>query len=180
MGSLAILKRTNQDIRHYAVFIQHDKCDPEFPLMLVKGKTKPMHCFDPKMTRHAHMVSAASRIYYGDYETVAVRFLKTDLDISCQKMVSYVDEMAEIPFSDAEMKAITEAASPEKRSAIVCTFMVAHFYKKLGVLDGSVEAITPGHLEDHLDLEEPMYIELPGVKEGPIAHGDPPFLSRLV
>ena len=180
MGSLAILKRANQDISHYAVFIQHDECDPEFPLMLVKGKTKPMPCFDPKAPRHAHTVSAATRIYYGDYETVGVRYLKTDMDLSCGKMINCVNEMAKIPFSDAEVEAITKASSPEKRSSIVCTFMVAHFYQKLGLLDGNPDTITPASLEDNLDLEEPVYIELPKVKEGPIAHGDPPFFSRLV
>lgn len=180
MGSLAILKRANQDIKHYAIFVQHDKCDPEFPLLLVKGKTKPMPCFDPKEPRHAHMVSAASRIFYGDYEMVGVRYLKTDLDIPCAKMVTFIDEIAKIPFSDAEVEAITKAPSPEQRSAIVCTFMVAHFYQKLGVLGVNPETITPDNLEDQLDLEDPMYIELPQVKEGPTLYGDPPFLSRLV
>ena len=181
MGSLAILTRANQKSQHYAIFVQHEKCDPNFPLLLLKGKTKPMPNFNPKALRDAHTVSAATRIFYGDYESVAVRNLKKDLNISCKEVGNKVEEVIRIPFSDSEIEVVHGATSDEERSAIVCTSMVAHFYKLLGVLQGNPESITPANLEEHLDLETPIYIKLPGVKKGPLAcGGDPPFLSKLV
>ena len=181
MGSLAILKRAGDDIRHYAVFVQHDECNPEFPTMLVKGKTKPLQKFDQNCPREAHLVTAATRIFYGDYELVAVRYLKEDLSFDCGQMTKFVDEIPSIKFSDVEIKAIEKASSAAERSSIVCTFMIAHYYKLLKVLKTEPVEVTPQNLENFLDLEPPKYIDLPAVKEGPVAQGeDPPFLSRLV
>ncbi len=179
-GSLAILKRASEDIRHYAIFIQYSKCNDEFPTMLVKGKTKPMQSFDPKVPRHAHMVTAANRIFYGDYEEVSVRNLKDDVDFDCSEMSQFVDTIPAIPFSDVEKEAIGKATSPAERSSIVCTFMVAQFYNLMKVLKTDPNKITPDNLEEYLNLEPPKYIKLPKVKEGPMASGDPPFLSKLV
>ena len=177
---MAILKRAGQDIHHYAVFIQYDRCNPDFPTMLVKGKTKPMMSFDPNVPRHAHIVTAASRIFYGDYEEVSVHHLKEDLPFGCAEMTEFVDKIATIKFSDAELAAIDKAKSPQERSAIVCTFMIAQYYSLLKVLKAEPDEVAPGKLQESLDLEPPMYLELPKVKEGPVASGDPPFLSKLV
>lgn len=179
-GSLAILKRAGQDIRHYAIFVQYSKCSEEFPTMLVKGKTKPMNSFDPNVPRHAHLVTAANRIFYGDYEEVSVRYLKQDLDFDCSEMSQFVDTIPTIPFSDKEKEVIGKATSAAERSSIVCTFMVAQFYKLLKVLKTDPDDITPDNLEEYLDLEPPKYFKLPKVKEGPMATNDPPFLSKLV
>lgn len=179
-GDLAILKRAGENIYHFAIFIQHDECDPTFPLLLVKGKTKPLQKFDRNLKRFAHAVSAVTRIFYGDYETVAVRSLTSKTKLGCHEAIKIVEEIPDIPFSDTEVEAIEAAKSSGDRSSILCTFMVAHFYKKLGVLNTDPDQITPHNLEANLTLEEPKYIKLPPVKEGPVAHGDPPFLAKLV
>ena len=179
-GDLAILERPNENVKHFAIFIQHDKCDPDFPLLLVKGKTKPMPHFDPKMPRHAHAVSAATRIFYGDYESVSIRNLTTPKTFECKETLKIIDEIPKIEFTKEEIDSIEEAKTPEERSAIVCTFMVAHFYRQMGILEVDPKTITPGNLENNLSLTDPVYIKLPPVKEGPLAHGDPPFLSKLV
>ena len=177
-----MLKRAGEDIHHFAIFLQHDDCDPTFPLLLVKGKTKPLLHFDRKVKRFAHAVSACTRIFYGDYETVSIRSLATKAPLSCQEMLRIVEDIPNIPFSDAEVEAIESATTPGERSAITCTFMIAHFYQRMGILgtDANPEEITPHTLESRLTLEPPKYIKLPPVKEGPVAHGDPPFLAKLV
>jgi hypothetical protein len=91
-----------------------------------------------------------------------------------------IDEIPEIAFSETEIEAIEGAESPEERSAIMCTFMIAHFYNKMGLLKADPNTIRPGSLEANLSLSEPTYIKLPAVKEGPLTRGEPPFLSKLV
>ena len=79
-GDLAVLLREGQDIPHFAVFIQHPQDDPDFPLLLVKGKSKPLpkEKFNPSMGREAHTSTAVNRIFYGDYKRVEVRHLETN------------------------------------------------------------------------------------------------------
>lgn len=125
-------------------------------------------------------MSAVTRIFYGDYEMVAVRSLSPKLSLNCHEAIKIVEEIPDIPFSDAEVEAIESAKSDGERSSILCTFMIAQFYKKLGLLAVSPNEITPQNLQANLTLEEPKYIKLPPVKEGPVAHGDPPFLAKLV
>lgn len=179
-GDLALLKRAGEDIYHFGIFVQYGACDPAFPLLLIKGKTKPLKEFDPKVKRHAHPVSAVTRIFYGDYEMVAVRQLVPKASITCHDTIKIIDEISEIPFSELEIEAIRAAKSPKECSARLCTFMIAHFYKKMGILEANPEDITPHNLEENLNLSEPKYVRLPPVKEGPVASGDPPFLARLV
>ncbi len=139
-----------------------------------------MAVFDPKVPRHAHAVSAATRIFYGDYEMVSVRSLASPVSLNCRDALNLVDKMAEISFSELEIETIKEAKSDAERSSIVCTFMVAHFYEKMGALKVKPESIRPNTLENELSLKDPKHIKLPKVKEGPLCTGDPPFLSRLV
>ena len=179
-GDLAILKRADENVNHFAIFIHHDDCDPTFPLLLIKGKTKPLRNFDRSVKRHAHPVTAANRIFYGDYEMVSVRHIMPKVEKSCHETMKLIDAVSDIEFSDAEIQAIEGAESPEERSSILCTFMIAHFYKLLGILKTDPDEIRPGNLEANLSLSEPIYIKLPAVKEGPVARGDPPFLSKLV
>ena len=179
-GDLALLYREGQEVPHYAVFVQHSECDPNFPLLLIKGKTKPlpMNKFTP--VRHAHPVTAVTRIFYGDYKQVAIRRLKLDNPIECGKAMELMDEVMKIPFTPHELDAITNAKSPKERSSIVCTLMVSHLYHLLGILQGDPSTVTPASLEDHLDLHDPMFLKLPPVKLGPVADDDPPFLAKLV
>ena len=179
-GDLALLYREGQEVPHYAVFVQHGECDPNFPLLLIKGKTKPlpMNKFTP--VRHAHPVSAVTRIFYGDYKQVAIRRLNLDKPIECEKTMALIDEVTKIPFAPHELDAIAKANSPEERSSIVCTLMVSHLYHLLGILQGDPSSVTPANLENHLDLHNPVFLKLPPVKFGPVTNDDPPFLAKLV
>ena len=181
-GDLALLYRGDNQIPHYAVFIRYSGCDSNFPLLLLKGKTKPLPLekFDPNVSRDAHTVSATTRIFYGDYHKVAIRRLQMTHEFNCQEMMNLVNRLSEIQFTSKEIKAIRESATPEERSAVLCTFMVAHFYKNIGELDVEPDTVTPQSLTDMLSLTKHAYIKLPKVKEGPVASGDPPFLTKLV
>ena len=180
-GDLALLYREGQELPHYAVFVQNSKCDPHFPLLLIKGRTRPvpMSKFSPHM-RYAHPISAVTRIFYGDYKQVAIRHLQINEDIPCETAMSMMDQVQKIPFLPQELEAIKNASSSEERSSIVCTLMVAHFYHLLGMLKGDPTTVSPRTLEHHLELSDPVSIKLPPVKLGPIANDDPPLLAKLV
>ena len=180
-GDLALLYREGQETPHYAVFVQNSKCDPHFPLLLIKGRTRPVPIskFSPHM-RYAHPISAVTRIFYGDYKQVAIRHLQTDEEIPCETAMSLIDKVQKIPFLPRELEAIKNASSSEERSSIVCTLMVAHFFHLLGVLKGDPTTVSPRTLEHYLELSDPVSIKLPPVKLGPIANDDPPLLAKLV
>ena len=178
-GDLALLYREGQETPHYAVFVQNSKCDPHFPLLLIKGRTRPISKFTPHV-RCAHPISAVTRIFYGDYKQVAIRHLQIDEEIPCERAMSLIDQVQKIPFSTQELEVIKNASSPQERSSIVCTLMVGHFYHLLKVLKGDPTTVSPLTLEQHLDLSNPVFIKLPPVKLGPIANDDPPLLAKLV
>ena len=180
-GDLALLYREGQETPHYAVFVQNSKCDPHFPLLLIKGRTRPVPIskFSPHM-RYAHPISAVTRIFYGDYKQVAIRHLQTDEEIPCETAMSLIDKVQKIPFLPQELEVIKNASSSEERSSIVCTLMVAHFFHLLGVLKGDPTTVSPRTLEHYLELSDPVSIKLPPVKLGPIANDDPPLLAKLV
>ncbi len=182
-GDLAVLYRGENRTPHFAVFIKHSDCSSSnFPLLLLKGKTKslPLHKFDPAISRDAHTVSATTRIFYGDYRKAAVHQLNTTRQFKCQEVMAMIKDLANISFSDQEVIAVRQASTAEERSAMLCTFMVAHFYKLLGELDEDPHTITPQDLVCKLPLSTPAYIKLPKVKEGPLATGDPPFITKIV
>lgn len=180
-GDLAILKCPGSNVKHYAVFIQRDKSDENFPLLLVKGKTKPLASFNPNAKRQATPVTATTRIFYGDYETVAVRSLEPKIELSCHEVLKIVDRIPDVAFFEEEVAAVQSSeVNDDERSSILSAFMIAHFYKKLGALKVDPITITPQNLEEKLVLADPVYIELPKVKEGSVAKGDPPFLYKLV
>ena len=179
-----MLHREGQQVPHFAVFIDNTKCDPNFPLLLVKGRTKPLpeEKFKVCWGREAHAVSAVTRIFYGDYKKVAIRQLNLPQgkEFMCQDLWEYIDQVQKVPFSEKELQVIRKANSPQERSAYVCTFMVAHFYKLMGVFNGDPSSITPETLQDYIDLDEPVYVKLPPPMPGPVSSGDPPLLSILV
>ena len=179
-----MLYREGQDIPHFAIFVDNSKCDPNFPLLLVKGRTKPLHYdkFKASSGREAHPVSAVTRIFYGDYWKVAVRHLKVpaEKEFFCQELMEYINQVQNIPFTADELEAIEKANTPQERSARVCTFMVAHFYKLVGLFNGDPSKVTPETLEEYINLSDPIYVKLPPPRPGPVASGDPPLLSKLV
>ena len=182
-GDLAVLYREGQNIPHFAIFLDNSKCDPHFPLLLVKGRTKPLPIEKFKASaREAHLVSAVTRIFYGDYKKVAIRHLNMpeQENFVCQNVTEYLKRVQNIPFSEQELAKIKSTQSDQERSAVVCTYMVAHFYKMLDVLNTDPSRVSPDTLETHLDLGDPIYIKLPSPRAGPVASGDPPLLSKLV
>ena len=182
-GDLAVLYREGQNIPHFAIFLDNSKCDTHFPLLLVKGRTKPLPIEKFKASaREAHLVSAVTRIFYGDYKKVVIRHLNVPQreDFVCQNVTEYLKQVQNTPFSEEELEEIKSTKNDHERSAVVCTYMVAHFYKLLGFLNGEPSKVSPDTLETYLDLEEPIYIKLPPPRVGPVASGDPPLLSLLV
>ena len=183
-GDLAVLYREGQEVPHFAVFIDNSKCDPNVPLLLVKGRTRPLPLekFKTCSEREVRPVSAVTRIFYGDYKKVAIRRLVVPMEqqFMCHNLMKNINQVKNTPFSDEEMEAIERADSPQEISARVCTYMVAHFYALMGVLSGDPLRVAPETLENHLNLEDPIYIKLPPPRPGPVASGEPPLLSKLV
>ena len=186
-GDLAILYRAEWKQPHYGVFVQHAKEDPDFPLLLVKGKSKPLSLekFDKTLGREAHTTSAINRIFYGDYIKVHVRHILTDDVFPIDKVLENVEKVQKIPFSDYELDAIEKAESEDARSALVSTLMVAHFYQLMPatsdpIFSGDPTRVTPDMLQDCLKLSKPEGIKLPATKPGPLATGEAPLFDRIV
>lgn len=189
-GDLAVLYRKGQKIPHFAVFIQHPQDDPEFPLLLLKGRTKPLPKDKTLARREAHTTTAVNRIFYGDYEKVLVRHLESRAygEIPIKKMMELAEKLQTITFSDDEKDAIANAESDEGRSALVGALVVAQFYKLLSnsmstdhpIFEGAPAQVTPQTLQQCLKLGEAKSIHLPPLKAGPLVTGDPPLLHQLL
>lgn len=186
-GDLAVLYREGWDVPHFAVFVQHAEDDPDFPLLLVKGKSKPLpkEKFNPDLGREAHTTSAINRIFYGDYERVEIRHLETNEKFPIDEVIENVEKVQKIPFSEAELEAIDKATTPEERSALVSVLMVAHFYNTMpvsgdAIFNGNPSQVTPETLQGCLKLSDAKSIKLPPVKPGPLITGEPPLLDRIV
>lgn len=180
-GDLALLFREGQEHPHYAVFVSHSDCDPNFPLLLIKGKTRPLDLSKfNRRVRNIHPISAVTRIFYGDYHSVGIRHINLEEPISCAKVMGLVEQIERTPFTQEELDAIEKATTDNERSLLVSAFTMAHLYKALGLFPGDLGSVRPHNFQDHLKLSEPTFIQLPAVKLGPVATGDPPFLSQLV
>lgn len=184
-GDLALLYRGNQEIPQFAVFIQHDKEDIDFPLMLVKGKTKPLPAerFNPSQPRNFELKTAVTRIFYGDFSKVIIhRSVLANAGkgpVSCKDATALVDEVEKIPFEEKEIAAINGAKSDVERRAVLNAFTVAHFYKKLGVLKGDPSDATPATLEGMLQFSEPICVKVPPLKPGPVINREAPLLIQV-
>ena len=186
-GDLAVLYREGQTFPHFAVFIQHPQDDPDFPLLLVKGKTKPLprEKFNPALGREAHTTTAVNRIFYGDYKTVLVRHLQTNEEFPIDKVMENVQKVQKLPFSESELEVIDKATTPEARSALLSALMIAQFYKLMPVSGGPIfdrdpSKVTPQTLAEGLKLSPPRSIKLPPTKPGPLVTGDPPLLHAIL
>ena len=179
-GDLAILYRHGQSDPHFAIFVNHSECDEHFPLLFIKGKTKPMELKNfKKDMREVRVITAVTRIFYGDYENVAIRRLRTKRKMSCAMALKIAEEVESIPYTQQELMFITEASSPELRSRYVCTFLLAHVYHKLDIMLSHPRDITPDNFQNALPLSEPVYIKLPPIKPGPLITGEPPLLAQI-
>lgn len=179
-GDIALLYRHGQSEPHFAVFINHAECDEHFPLLFIKGKTKPLELKNFRSDkREVRIITAVTRIFYGDYEKVIIRKLNINRRIDCKEAMDVAEEVEEIPYTQQEIMFITDSTSPEERSRYMCTFILAHVYHKLGILLSKPSDINPKNFQDALPLGEPISIKLPSVKSGPLIHGDPPLLAQI-
>ena len=189
-GDLAVLYRKGQKTPHFAIFIQHPQDDPDFPLLLLKGRTKPLPKENILARREAHTTTAVNRIFYGDYEKVLVRHLESRAcgEIPIKKMMELAEKVQAIIFTDSEKDAIAKAESDEARSTLVGALMVAQFYKLLSdsvstdnpIFEGEPAQVTPHTLQECLKFGETKSLHLPPLKPGPLVTGDPPLLHQLL
>ena len=190
-GDLAVLYRKGQKTPNFAVFIQHPQDDPDFPLLLLKGRTKPLPKEKILARREAHTTTAVNRIFYGDYEKVLIRHLESRAcsDVPINKMMELAEEVQKSTFSDDEQDAIANAESDEARSALVGAFVVAQFYSRLSksvsttdrpIFEGDPSRVSPHTLQQCLKLKEAKSLKLPPLKPGPLVSGDPPLLHQLL
>ena len=180
-GDLVLLYRVGEQKPHFGIFVNHSSYDCDFPLLMIKGKTKPLEVARFNATRRdVHVISAVTRIFYGDYERVAIRRLHTGEKIDSLQALNMAEKVeAEIKYSSQEVKMITEAETQEERSLIMCTFTLAHVYKELGVLLANPIDLNPDTFQDALPLSDPINVKLPPVKLGPVATGAPPLISQI-
>ena len=128
-------------------------------------------------------MTATTRIFYGDYEKVAIQYVKgegSDVEIDAVVAMNAVHEVEKIQFSEKEREVIKSAVNDQDRSLYMSTFMAAYYYKALGIFKGNPEDVTPENFRDQLPLMDPISVFLPPVKVGPMQCGDPPFLKQLV
>lgn len=179
-GDLALLYRSEDEVPHFGIFVDHTQCDPHFPLLLIKGKTKPLQIQNfNKKERDVRVITAVTRIFYGDYHKVAIRRLQTTRTISCGEALEAAQRVETIPYSQQELMMIEEAATPGERSKIMCAFNLAHVYKEMGVLLHKPTDIRPDIFMNALPLGDSVRIKLPSLKPGPLVTGDAPLLAQL-
>lgn len=181
-GDLCLMYRKGSDQPHYGMFVVYEDLPEQPPLLLLKGKTKPMALdkFE-KTQRHVRIVSASTRIFYGDYEKVVIRKLKKDKIIPGAQVDEVADAVRQLEFHKDELKIIEETnLSDDSRSHIVCTFMVAHVMSQLEQYKGEPHKARPETFLDGLSLDEPISIMLPETRMGPLSTGSPPFLAKLM
>ena len=183
-GDICLLYRKGMDQPHYAMFVKYEDLGDDSPLLLLKGKTKPLPLenFDKKGQRDVRIISASTRIFYGDYEKVLIRKLKKENAILGQKVDEVAETVRNTEFHENELKIIEDAnLSAESRSQHACTFMLAHVLSRLGHLSVEPHTVMPKDFISHLKLDNPISIKLPETRAGPFAfHRSPPFLSKLV
>lgn len=183
-GDICLLYRAGMTQPHYAMFVRYEDLGDDSPLLLLKGKTKPLPLdkFE-KGIREVRLVSASTRIFYGDYEKVLIRKLKKDKVIPGHQVDEAVEAVRNLKFSETELKIIEdESLSAESRSQYVCTIMLAHVLSQLGYLSVDPHLVAPKDFIDHLQLDDAITsIKLPETKAGPlVSHGSPPFFAKLM
>ena len=183
-GDICLLYRKGMDQPHYAMFVKYEDLGSNSPLLLLKGKTKPLPLekFDKKGQRDVRIISASTRIFYGDYEKVLIRKLKKEETISSQKVDEVAEAVRNVEFHESELKFIEDTnLSAESRSQHTCTFMLAHVLSRLGHLSVEPHTVMPKDFISHLKLQNPISIKLPETRAGPlVSHGSPPFFAKLM
>ena len=181
-GDLCLMYRKGSEHPHYAMFVVYEDLHEQPPLLLLKGKTKPMPLdkFE-KTQRHVRIISASTRIFYGDYEKVVIRRLIKDKIIPGAQVDQVADTVRQLEFHEDELKIIEDKSlSDDSRSHYVCTFMVAHVMSRLEQYKGEPHQARPKTFLDGLSLGELISINLPETRMGPLSTGSPPFLAKLM
>ena len=182
-GDICLLYRKEMEQPHCAMFVRYEDLGDNSPLLLLKGKTKPLPLEKfVKSQRDVRIISASTRIFYGDYEKVLIRKLKKDQVIPGQKVDEVAETVRSLEFHENELKLIEDAnVSAESRSQYVCTFMLAHVLSRLGHASVEPHMVTPENFIGHLKLDDPISINLPETRAGPlVSHGSPPFFAKLM
>ena len=181
-GDLCLLYRKGLEQPHYAMFVVYEDLVDHPPLLLLKGKTKPLPLsnFDSDH-RHVRITSANTRIFYGDYEKVTICRLRKDKIIPGIKVDKATDVVRETEFHKDELEVIKDPnLSDTSRSQHVCTFMLAHIMSQLGYLTVEPHKVRPDSFLNHLVLDEPISIKIPETRKGPLCTGSPPLLAKLM
>lgn len=182
-GDICLLYRKGMEQPHCAMFVRYEDLGDNSPLLLLKGKTKPLPLEKfAKSQRDVRIISASTRIFYGDYEKVLIRKLKKDQVIPGQKVDEVAETVRSLEFHENELKLVEDAnLSAESRSQYVCTFMLAHVLSRLGHVSVEPHTVTPENFMGHLKLDDPISINLPETRAGPlVSHGSPPFFAKLM
>jgi len=181
-GDLCLLYRKGIEQPHYGMFVVYEDLMDHPPLLLLKGKTKPLPLsnFDSDH-RHVCIISANTRIFYGDYEKVTIHKLKKDKIIPGIEVDKVADVVRDTEFHKDELEAIRNPDLTDiSRSQHVCTFMLAHILSQLGYLTVEPHKVRPDSFLSNLLLDEPISIKLPETRKGPLCTGSPPLLAKLM
>lgn len=182
-GDLCVLYRKGMEEPHYAMFVVYEDLCDHAPLLLLKGKTKPLPLDHFKLQhgnnlRHVRLVSANCRIFYGDYEKVLIYKLKRDQVILGERVDEVTEIVRKLKYHKDELKFIEDTKiSDARRSQYVCTFMLAHVMSRLGCMKVTPHNVMPEDFMSHLNLGEPTSIILPEATKGPRS---PPFFAKLM
>ena len=182
-GDICLLYRKGMEQPHCAMFVRYEDMGDNSPLLLLKGKTKPLPLEKfVKGQRDVRIISASTRIFYGDYEKVLIRKLKKNQLIPSQQVDEVAEAVRGLEFRENELKFVEDAnLSSESRSQYTCTFMLAHVLSRLGHISVEPHTVTPEDFIGHLKLKEPISINLPETRAGPlVSHGSPPFFAKLM
>ena len=185
-GDICALYREGIDRTHYAMFVMCEDLGDHSPVLLLKGKTKPLpldlfkrEC--SKNLRHVRIISANGRMFYSNYVKILIYKWKQKQAVTGASVDKVAEVVRKLNYSEEELKLIEDAkTSDARRSQYVCTFMLAHVMSRLGCMSVQPHTVTPENLLDHLDLDKPISIKLPETTTGPCVSGSPPFFAKLM
>lgn len=199
-GDLCVMYRKMDPDPQFAIFVDYAACAQHFPLLILKGRSKFISLaeFSRRQCLEVKLISASSRIFYGDFVKVYIHRLKTDVTPSCFDIDKVKDVISKYTITATERDAIEreiaslsplgvnitcgeDSVRPTSRILKVPSCLVAaHVYHHLGFLKGDPCQARPNTLCEMLDLEHPIRVRVPKPRKGPMQKGEPPLFSRLV
>lgn len=183
-GDLLLLYRKDAEFPNYAVLVDNSANEEYFPLLMIKGPTKPVSKDNVNKRRNLTAVTAVARIFYGDYERVAFCRLSGEQEISAKTALDTVNVIETEKYSEEELTLVDEAESDAVRSVLISVLNLAVLYNKLGVLPEapSASAVKNTYREWNttLPVGQPTFIKVPPVKPGPMKKGSPPLYQKIL